>query len=222
MYGCESWTIKKAECRRLMLSNCGAEMSLESPLNSKEIKPVNPKGNQPWIFIHWKDWCWRWSTNTLATWWKELTHWKRPQCWVKLRAGEGGDRGWDGWMASSTNGYEFEQTPGDGEGQGSLVCCGLGVAESDTTEKQQQELTVQLWERISIERRDEFKTFSELDVSDVEEWKWWRDREREKTSKIVQFFCSLIVSSLFYPEYDFHPRLLSTKGGDGLECYFCA
>ena len=47
MYGCESWTIKKAECRRLMLSNCGAEMSLESPLNSKEIKPVNPKGNQP-------------------------------------------------------------------------------------------------------------------------------------------------------------------------------
>ena len=97
-----------------------------------------------------------------------------------------------------------------------------GRKESDTTEKQQQELTVQLWERISIERRDEFKTFSELDVSDVEEWKWWRDREREKTSKIVQFFCSLIVSSLFYPEYDFHPRLLSTKGGDGLECYFCA
>ena len=46
MYRCESWTIKKAECRRLMLSNCGAEMSLESPLNSKEIKPVNPKGNQ--------------------------------------------------------------------------------------------------------------------------------------------------------------------------------
>ena len=51
MYGCESWTMKKAECQRLMLSNCGAEMSLESPLNSKEIKPVNPKGNQPWIFI---------------------------------------------------------------------------------------------------------------------------------------------------------------------------
>ena len=44
-----------------------------------------------------------------------------------------------------------------------------GRKESDTTEKQQQELTVQLWERISIERRDEFKTFSELDVSDVEE-----------------------------------------------------
>ena len=129
MYGCESWTMKKAECQRLMLSNCGAEMSLESPLNSKEIKPVNPKGNQPWIFIHWKDWCWRWSSNTLATWWKELTHWVRLWCWVKLRAGEGGDRGWDGWMASSTNGYEFEQMDmGDGEAQGSLV----GVAQSQT------------------------------------------------------------------------------------------
>ena len=51
--------------------------------------------------IHWKDWCWSWSSNTLATWWEELTHWKRPWCWERLRAGgEGGDRGWDGWMAS--------------------------------------------------------------------------------------------------------------------------
>ena len=48
------------------------EKALESPLDSKEIKPVNPKGNQPWIFIHWKDWCW--SANTLATWCEELTH----------------------------------------------------------------------------------------------------------------------------------------------------
>ena len=45
-YGCESCTIKKAECRRIH-----AFKTLESPLDSKEIKPVNPKGNQPWIFI---------------------------------------------------------------------------------------------------------------------------------------------------------------------------
>ena len=51
--------------------------------------------------IHWKDWCWR--SNTLATWCEELTQWKRPWCWERLRAeGEGGDRGWDGWMASPT------------------------------------------------------------------------------------------------------------------------
>ena len=44
-----------------------------------------------------------WNSNTLATWWEELTRWKRPWCWEGLRArGEGDDRGWDGWMASST------------------------------------------------------------------------------------------------------------------------
>ena len=53
--------------------------------------------------IHWKDWCQSWSSNTLATWWEELTHWKRPWCWERLKAGEeGNDRGWDGWMASPT------------------------------------------------------------------------------------------------------------------------
>ena len=49
-----------------------------------------------------KRWCWRWNSNTLATWCKELTHWKRPWCWGRLKAGgEGDDRGWDGCMASS-------------------------------------------------------------------------------------------------------------------------
>ena len=53
--------------------------------------------------IHWKDWCWSWSSNTLATWWEELTHLKRPWCWERLKAGgEGDNRGWDGWMASLT------------------------------------------------------------------------------------------------------------------------
>ena len=47
--------------------------------------------------IHWKDWCWSWRSNTLATWYEELTHWKRPWCWERLRAGGDEDkRGWDG------------------------------------------------------------------------------------------------------------------------------
>ena len=51
--------------------------------------------------IPWKDWCW--SSNTLATWCKRSTHWKRPYCWERLRAGgEADDRGWDGWLASLT------------------------------------------------------------------------------------------------------------------------
>ena len=53
--------------------------------------------------IHWKDWCWSWSSNTLATWCEEPTHKKRPWCWERLRAGgEGDDRGQDGWMGSLT------------------------------------------------------------------------------------------------------------------------
>ena len=53
--------------------------------------------------IHWKDWRWSWNSNTLVTWSEELTHWKRPWCWERLRVGgEGDDRGWDGWMASLT------------------------------------------------------------------------------------------------------------------------
>ena len=78
------------------------EKTLESPLDCKEIQPVHPKGNQSWIFIHWKDWCWIWNSNTLATWWEELTHWKRPWWWERSKVGEGDDRGWDGYMASLT------------------------------------------------------------------------------------------------------------------------
>ena len=47
--------------------------------------------------------CWSWNSNTLATYCEELTHLKRPWCWGRSRAGgKGGDRGWDGWMASMT------------------------------------------------------------------------------------------------------------------------
>ena len=77
--------------------------TLESPLDCKEIKPVHPKGNQPWIFIHGKDWSWSWNSNPLATWCEELTHWERPWFWERLKAGrEGDDRESDGWMASLT------------------------------------------------------------------------------------------------------------------------
>ena len=96
MYGCESWTIQKAErwridafklwCwRRLLRVPWTARRSNQSIL--KEIS----------LGVHWKDWYWSWNSNTLATWCEELTYWKRPWCWERLRAGgEGDDRGWDG------------------------------------------------------------------------------------------------------------------------------
>ena len=77
MYGCESWTIKKAECGRIDGFELWCwEKTLESPLDSKKIQPVHPKGNQSWIFIGRT--CWSWSSNTLAIWCKELTQWRRP------------------------------------------------------------------------------------------------------------------------------------------------
>ena len=51
MYGCESWTVKKAECRRIDAFELVLEKTLESPLDCKEIQPVSPKGNQSWVFI---------------------------------------------------------------------------------------------------------------------------------------------------------------------------
>ena len=61
--------------------------------------PTSPSWRRSVLNIHWKDWSW--NSNTLATWCEKLTHWKRPWCWERLRAGgEGDDRGWDGWMPS--------------------------------------------------------------------------------------------------------------------------
>ena len=86
----------------LMLLNCGVGKDYWESLNSKEIKPVHPK-RRTVLGVHWRDWCWSWNSNTLATSCEGLTHWKRPWCWEGLGAGgEGDDRGWDGWMASPT------------------------------------------------------------------------------------------------------------------------
>ena len=86
--------------------------------------------------VHWKDWCWSWNSNTLATWCEELTHLKRPRCWERLKAGgEGDNRGWDAWMASSTQWTWVWWTPGVGDGQGDLACCSSwGCKELHTTE----------------------------------------------------------------------------------------
>ena len=64
--------------------------------------PTSQSQRKSVLSIHWKDWYWSWSSNTLATWCKELTYWKRSWCWERLKAGEGNDRRWDGWMAAWT------------------------------------------------------------------------------------------------------------------------
>ena len=65
--------------------------------------PISPSKRKSILNIHWKDWCWSLHYNTLSTWCKELTHWKRPWCWERLKAGgKGDDKEWDFWMASLT------------------------------------------------------------------------------------------------------------------------
>ena len=90
-----------AATTELILLNCGVgEDSWESL--GLQGDPTSPSKRRSVLGVHWKDWCWSWNSNTLTTWGKQLTHLKRPWCWERLRAGEGDDRGWDGWMASPT------------------------------------------------------------------------------------------------------------------------
>ena len=132
MYGCEldhkeGWVLK----------NCASELfekTLESPLVCKEIKPVNCKGNQPWIFIGK-------TTAEIETpilWLPDAKNWlirKDPDAGKDWGQGQMGDIeddmvGWHHWL----KGHEFEQTPGDSEGRGSLACCSpWGHKESNTT-----------------------------------------------------------------------------------------
>ena len=85
-----------------MLLNCGiGEDSWESL--GLQGDPSSTSWRRSVLSVHWKDWCWSWNSNTLTTWFEELTHLKRPWCWEKLGAGgEGDNRGWGGWMASLT------------------------------------------------------------------------------------------------------------------------
>ena len=92
----EAWVPKNWCFRTVVLEN-----TLESLLDIKEIEPVNPTRNQPWIFIGRTDT----EIETPIIWTPKVkkTHWKRLWCWKILKAGgEGDDRAWDGWMASPT------------------------------------------------------------------------------------------------------------------------
>ena len=102
--------------RRLLGITWTASRSNQSKGN--QISPMLKEKST--LNIHCKDWCW--SSNTLATRCKEPTHGKRPWCWERLKVkGEGGDREWDGWMASPTQWTWVWAN--SGKGQGSLVCC---------------------------------------------------------------------------------------------------
>ena len=102
----ESWAPKN-RC----FSTVGLEKTLESPLDCKEIQPVHSKGNQSWVFIGRTDV----ETETPILWPSDAKNWLiwvRPQCWERLQAGEGDDRGWDDWIASPTRWTWVWMNPG--------------------------------------------------------------------------------------------------------------
>ena len=112
------------------------EKTLGGPLECKEIKPVNPKGNQPWTFIGRTD---AEAEGPAQLWPLDVKNWligKDPDAWKDWRQEEKGTVGnemvgWHHWL----HGHEFEQAPGVDDGQGGLVCCSpWGRKESDTTE----------------------------------------------------------------------------------------
>ena len=135
MYGCEldykeSW-VQKNWCFWTVL----LEKTLESPLDSREIQPVHPKGDQSWVFIGKTDA----ESETPILWPPDVKNWliwKDPDAGKDWRWEEKGKTedemvAWHHWL----NGHEFEEAPGVSDGQGSLACCSpWGGKESDTTE----------------------------------------------------------------------------------------
>ena len=120
-YRCESWTIKKAEGQRIDAFELWCwRRFLRIPWNCKEIQPVNPKGNQPWIFTGRTDaeapllWLPDVKVDSLE---KTLMLWESEG---RKSATEDEMVGWHHWL----KGHEFEQVPGVSDGQGNLACCG--------------------------------------------------------------------------------------------------
>ena len=102
MYGCASWTIKKAESWRIDAFELWCWRRLLRVLytarrsNQSILKEISPEYSLEGLMLKLK-------LKYFGTWCKELIHWKRPWCWERLKMGEEADnRGWDGWMASPT------------------------------------------------------------------------------------------------------------------------
>ena len=124
MYGCDSWTIKEAECQRIDAFELCCWRRLESPLDCKEIQPVHLKGDQSWMFTGRTDV----EAETPILWPPDAKSWligKDPDAgkdWGQEEKGTTEDEivGWHHQL----NGHGFGWTPGVGDGQGALACCG--------------------------------------------------------------------------------------------------
>ena len=127
-------------------------------------RSTSPSQGKPTLNAHCKDWCW--SSNTLATWCEELTHWKRPWCWERVKAwGEEGSRGWEGWMAPPTqwawvwvnSGRQWRT-----EDSGVLQSMGSQRAGHDLAAEQHQQQGEELYARGLIRQKFRLQATDEL------------------------------------------------------------
>ena len=216
---------RKLSSKKFMPSNCGAgECSWNSSLDSK-IKPVNPKGNQPWIFI--------WRTDAKA---ETPILWPPDgKSWLTEKDSDAGkDWGQEekvttedevvGWH-HQLNGHESEQTRADSEGQGSLACCSLwGCKESDMTEwLNNNNRAVKRWQEFGLHTYIQGKfgvllsqdwffinvsesSASKLRIECVDRWFWllvW--------GGIILFSCSFYAGSNFRSPWEWAKAVLNWK-----------
>ena len=148
-YGCDSWTIKKAECQKLMPMNCGAGEDFWKSLGQQGAQTSQSWGRstlKSWSVDHWLAWCWSWNSGILVIWCAQMTHWISPWCWERLMAeGEEGVREWDGWMVSPMQWTWTWANSGKWWGTGRpsvLQSMGLQSQTQQVTEQQQQRLSL--------------------------------------------------------------------------------
>ena len=169
--------------RRLLRVPWTARRSNQSIL--KEISPG----------CYWKDWCWSWNSNTLATWCEELTHLKRPWCWERLRTGgEGDDRGWDGWITSPTQwtwvwvnygSWWWTGRPGMLQSMGSQRVGDNWATELNSTEDYSP------GDNISDNSE---KLLQTTKGRSVYMWSWWRGSIWNQAHSFAEGFCSSQIS----------------------------
>ena len=173
-----------------MLLNCSVEDSWESI--GLQGDPTSPSQRRSVLSVHWKDWHWSWNSNTLATWCEELTHWKRPWCFERWSTGgKGGDRGWNGWMASLIQWRWVWVTPAVGDGQGGLECSG-------PLHQEQPDMTEQLnWTDGYVKRKEVWKESKSKTHANYVERPMVVKLKPSKTKQNKKTFCMPIPSYHF-------------------------